>query len=244
METLTRKQREVRHRESQILELAREMLLEHGYHGLSMDRIAEALEYSKGTIYQHFSCKEEILLALANEALDARVRMFRRAAAFRGRPRERMAGVGVATELFAGLYPHHLQVEQVVRLNSVWEKTSEQRRNLMRTCETQCMGTVGGIVRDADAVGDLTLPTTMEPEHVVFGLWSMNYGAQSIAGSSDTLAEIGIADPLKSLRDNCNHLLDGYDWKPLTSELDYDDCRARIAEEVFPNESAMLRNQA
>lgn len=243
METLTRKQREVQQRESRILELARVMLLEGGYHGLGMDRIAEALEYSKGTIYQHFSCKEEILMALANEALDARVRMFRRAAAFRGRPRERMAGVGLAAELFAQLYPHHLHVEQVVRLNSVWEKASEKRRTLMRMCETQCMGTVGGIVRDAVAVGDLALPAGIEPEHVVFGLWAMNYGAQAFASSGETLAEIGIADPLKSLRDNCNHLLDGYGWKPLTSELDYDNCQARIAAEVFPHEAAQRRKQ-
>jgi AcrR family transcriptional regulator len=240
MTTLTRKQREIQHRESQILDLARDMLLEHGYHGLSMDRIAESLEYSKGTIYQHFSCKEEILLALANEALDARVQLFRRAAAFRGRPRERMAAVGLAAELFARLYPHHLHVEQVVRLSSVWEKTSEKRRHLMRTCETQCMATLSGIVRDAVAVGDLALPASVEPEAVVFGLWSMNYGAQSIAASSDTLAEIGIADPHQSLRDNCNHLLDGFGWSPLTSELDYDACRTRICREVFPREAGFL----
>ncbi len=35
------------------------MIVRDGYHGLSMDRIAEALEYSKGTIYQHFSCKKK-----------------------------------------------------------------------------------------------------------------------------------------------------------------------------------------
>lgn len=240
METLTRKQREVHKRESQILDVAREMLLEDGYHGLGMDRIAEALEYSKGTIYQHFPCKEEILLALANEALDARVRMFRRAATFRGRPRERMAAVGLASEMFARLYPHHLHVEQVVRLHSVWEKTSEKRRNLMRMCEAQCMSTVGGIVRDAVAAGDMTLPAGIEPEHVVFGLWAMNYGAQSFASSGEPLAELGIADAAKSLRDNCNHLMDGYAWKPLTSEFDYDECQARIAMDIFPDEAARL----
>ncbi len=240
METLTRKQREVQHRESQILDIAREMLLKDGYHGLGMDRIAEALEYSKGTIYQHFSCKEEILLALANEALDARVRMFRRAATFCGRPRERMAAVGLAAEMFARIYPHYIQVEQVVRLHSVWEKTSENRRNLMRMCEAQCMGIVGGIVRDAVAAGDLTLPAGIEPEHVVFGLWAMNYGVQSFASSGESLAELGISDPAKSLRDNCNHLMDGFRWKPLASELDYDECQTRVATEVFPHEAARL----
>src|SRR5580704_16382536 len=123
--TLTRKQREIQGREGRILEVARSMIVHDGYHGLSMDRIAEALEYSKGTIYQHFSCKEEVLMAVVNEALERRLGLFRRAALFRGRSRERLVAIGVAAELFFQLYPDHFQVEHVIRLSSVQEKTSE-----------------------------------------------------------------------------------------------------------------------
>ena len=48
-----------------MLETARRLLLEIGYNGLTMERIAEAAEYSKGTIYNHFPCKEEIIAELA-----------------------------------------------------------------------------------------------------------------------------------------------------------------------------------
>ena len=67
METLSRKQREIQEREALILEVAREMLLERGYLGVTMDRIAQAIEYSKGTVYQHFSSKEDVLVALAGQ---------------------------------------------------------------------------------------------------------------------------------------------------------------------------------
>ena len=73
MSTTARKEKERRERESQILDVAREMLCRDGYLGLSMDRIASQMEYSKGTIYQHFQNKEEIILALANEALEKRL---------------------------------------------------------------------------------------------------------------------------------------------------------------------------
>ena len=43
------------------------MLLERGYLGLTMDRIAKATEYSKGTIYHHFSSKEVLLEALVDQ---------------------------------------------------------------------------------------------------------------------------------------------------------------------------------
>src|SRR5262245_12250553 len=116
MSTLTRKQREIQQREERILEESRKLLLEEGYHGLSMDRIAEVLEYSKGTIYQHFPNKEEILLALANQSMERRLDLFRRAASFKGGSRERISAVGVAAELFFRLYQHHFQVEHVLRL--------------------------------------------------------------------------------------------------------------------------------
>ena len=62
--TVTRKQREIAQREDLILETARKMLLERGYLGLTMDRIAEEIEYSKGTVYQHFSSKEDLISTL------------------------------------------------------------------------------------------------------------------------------------------------------------------------------------
>ena len=72
MNQLTRKQREFEQREQLILKIAREMLIQQGYLGLRMDHIADRIEYSKGTIYQHFPNKEEIILALANSAMNKR----------------------------------------------------------------------------------------------------------------------------------------------------------------------------
>ena len=40
MSTLTRKQREIRQREETILDIARKVLVEQGYAGFNMDRIA------------------------------------------------------------------------------------------------------------------------------------------------------------------------------------------------------------
>ena len=236
MKVQSRKQREVQAREAEILKAALDLLMRHGYHGLSMDRIAEALEYSKGTMYLHFSCKEEVLLALANEALVVRLDMFRRAAAYRGQSRERLIATGLASELFVHLFPHHFSVEQVIRVPSVWEKTSEKRRETMRSLETQCIGVIGGIVRDAVASGDLELPAGTVPEHIVFGLWSMTFGALSIATSNLSLVDASLADPIAILHENQSRLVDGYGWRPLSHEYDYQATAARVGETVFPME--------
>lgn len=239
MNTATRKQRELQQREEQILEVSRPMLVREGYHGLNMNRIAEALQYSKGTIYNHFRCKEEIIIALVIQTMEKRSEMFQRAAAFQGCSRERIQSVGMAVELFVRLFPDHFKVEQIIRSASIWEKTSEKRRAVMRSCEQRCMGIVGGVVRDAIAQGDLQLDG-MAVEDLVFGLWSMSYGALSIISTSESLEELGISEPFSAFRTNINTLLDGFGWRPLFGEQDYEQVRQRIQVEVFSDECRAL----
>jgi AcrR family transcriptional regulator len=234
----SRKQFEIRCREGQILAVARDQILEGGYLGLNMDRIAAQIEYSKGTIYQHFRNKEEILLALVNDALDTRQRMFRVASTFEGQGfegsgRVRLATVGAAAEAFVQHFPYHFKVEQIVRAASIWEKTSPERRQLMQTCEKSCMETVVELVHDGVAAGDLTLPEGVRPEEVVFGVWSIYLGAQIITHTSDTLHEIGIECPIRSLRTNQQRMLDGYGWRPLSTAFDYHAHMDRVKAELF-----------
>jgi AcrR family transcriptional regulator len=229
----SRKQREIRLREAQILAVARDQILEGGYLGLNMDRIAAQIEYSKGTIYQHFRNKEEILLALVNDALDTRQRMFRAAAGFQGLDRVRLATIGAAAEAFVEHFPYHFKVEQIVRASSIWEKTSPERQQLMQTCEKNCMATVVEVVHHGVAAGDLTLPEGVRPEEVVFGLWSVYLGAQIISHSSETLGEIGIENPIRSLRTNQQRMLDGYGWRPLSGDFDYVLHMDRVKAEMF-----------
>jgi AcrR family transcriptional regulator len=238
--TLTRKQREVKEREARILELARGMIVHDGYHGLSMDRIAEALEYSKGTIYQHFSCKEEILMALVNQAMERRLELFRRAAAFRGRSRERITAIGAACELFFQSDPDHVHVEHAIRITSIKEKASEQRRICLERCEASCSELVRGVIYDAVAAGDLELDGSFTVDQLAFGLWSITFGGYSIAATSPSLTSLGIHDPVLAIRNNCNRLLDGSGWKPLTKDLDLDALIARILNEIFAPEVAQL----
>ena len=126
MHHLTPKQQAIQDRSVQVLEIARKLFQQHGYLGLNMDRIACELGVAKGTIYQHFKNKEDVILALAIETLEKRIAMFERAAVFRGRPRERMAAIGCAAELFVQQFPDHFELEKVLGCGSIIEKTSSK----------------------------------------------------------------------------------------------------------------------
>ncbi len=177
MSNLSPKQREIADREQHVLRISRQMLKLGGYLGLSMDAIAAELDYSKGTIYNHFPCKEEIIIALAIETMDKRSEMFEKAARYSDSSRARLAAIGVAAELFVRLYPDHFEVEQLIRSSSIWDKTSQARRQRMHDGESRCMGIVAAIVREGMSAGELELPAEMTPEDLVFGLWSLTFGA-------------------------------------------------------------------
>lgn len=238
MDDLSAKQQEIRDRETRILKAAREQVNDRGYLGLSMDSLASAVGYSKGTIYNHFPCKEEVLLALAIETQQKQSAMFRKASAFNGTSRQRMAAIGVADELFVRLYPQHFQIEQIVSASSIWDKTSEKRRFAMRSSQQSCMGVVAGIVRDGIARQDLELPPAMQPEDIVFTLWSLSFGAHSILSQSGSLSELGIDEPFQAIRHGINHSLDGFGWKPLSHEYDYLALFDRLPSELFADEVA------
>ena len=64
-------------RRSQLLAVAGRLFAEQGFHGLSMEQLADAAGVSKPVLYQHFPSKRELYLALVNDAtaeLQAQVR--------------------------------------------------------------------------------------------------------------------------------------------------------------------------
>ena len=53
-----------------ILSTAKSLFLQHGYHGLAMRQISEAVGVSKAALYYHFKDKEELFVAILSANLD------------------------------------------------------------------------------------------------------------------------------------------------------------------------------
>lgn len=69
---LSRQERRERTR-AKLLEAAATVFAAHGYHGTSVDMVAEAAGYTKGAVYSNFESKEDLFLALLDTHLDAAV---------------------------------------------------------------------------------------------------------------------------------------------------------------------------
>ncbi len=58
-------------RRAQLLQVAREVFVEDGYHGAAMEQIATRAGVTKPVLYQHFESKKELYLALLSEDMNA-----------------------------------------------------------------------------------------------------------------------------------------------------------------------------
>jgi TetR/AcrR family transcriptional regulator, fatty acid metabolism regulator protein len=64
------KEKQRQERAALILQAAEEVLAEKGYHDTSMDEIAARVGVAKGTLYQHFPSKEDLIFALFERELE------------------------------------------------------------------------------------------------------------------------------------------------------------------------------
>jgi AcrR family transcriptional regulator len=230
---MTRKERERREREALILREGRQLLYRNGFQNLNLDSLADAVEYSKGTLYQHFASKEDLVLAIATQALRERADWFERVARFEGKTRERARAIGIACCHFMLTYPDYFDVDMMLTAHSFWEKVSPERQQEHALQGGRCFRTLHGIVTEAHHVGDLPSRGT-SLEHVTFSLIAITMGSHAMAQKPTLRLLAGLHDPAATIRLNQVVILDGWGWKPLEAEFDYRQTDLRIRKELFP----------
>jgi len=241
MSTLTRKQREINERERLILSAAQTMLHQHGYNHLTMDRVAETVEYSKGTIYNHFASKEDLVCSLCCRCVSNLIEVFERAYDFPGSTRERYSAIGVAYSLYHQLHPMDTQILQIVKNNAVREKISDFKLAEMKSLEQKITSITSSIVQEAINCGDLDKRQQDNVSTIVFGCWSMHYGALMLDQSDIPLNELGFNPVVNMLWKNANIYLDGYQWQPLSTSIDSDKLFEKISTVLFDGEINTLK---
>lgn len=232
----SRKKTQIAEREAEILKIAGEILAADGPNALTMERVLARVQFSKGTLYNHFTCSEDLLVALHAQCFGECYDLFARGALFRGRARERMVASALASEIKGRLDPFRVSA---CMTDEILAAASERWRRTYISVLRENVGVFVGIVRDGIASGDLH--PSHDPDTVAASAWSIWVGAEELFRSGMILRgrstdEFGVA------RDRMlATLLDGYQWRPLASGHDYEAVRLRILAEVFPDEAERLR---
>ena len=241
---LSRKAREIREREELILSAAQSLIKENGYNHLSMERVAERVEYSKGTIYNHFSSKEDLVCSLSCRYIGNLIEVFKRAYDYSGSTRERYLAIGLGYSLYHQLHPMDAQNIQIVKNHAVREKVSADKLAEMEKLEQKITKIASSIVQQAIDCGDLGKQHQNDVSTIVFGCWSMHYGALLLEQSDIPLHDLGFTPVVNMLWQNSNRYLDGYQWQPLSTHFDSKSLIEKISTALFDGELKALRQIA
>jgi AcrR family transcriptional regulator len=233
------KQQEITAREADLLRVSRRIILEEGVHGLTMDKLAAATPYSKGTVYQHFTSREDILCALCIAMSELRLEMFERASRFSGSSRERAIAAHKGHGLLFHLHRELWQAEQQISQTHLRGKLSPEHKAAFDAINAKCFHAFMGILRDGMASGELKPPYGLTAEQILIGVMGTTRGLYSI-WASDSPVQKWINDSSELHFKLINSIYDGFGWRPFSHEWDYSKTSERIQAEVFPDEFQLL----
>ncbi len=239
MNTQTRKQRERAAREDELLDRAYELVCESGLVALQMSHLARAGEVAMGTLYSHFSSKEDLLLALSVRSSTYRIEQIRRAVEWQERSRMRMLAVAMADWMFMDAHPHYAQIDQYAMSEVVWERASPQRRQDFARSREPIGELIHAVVRDARACGDLP-EASFSVEETPFGLWTMLIGTNQLTHAAGLLEHFKIDKPHQLMVRHLTVWLNGLEWQPIMAPDDKalsDNLCSRLRTEVFARDT-------
>lgn len=222
-------------REERILDTALELIRADGLLNLQMSRLADKCEYAVGTLYLHFSSKEDLLLALVTRVFRDYGALLERVAAWRAPSRDRMFAIGVADIVFVRRHPDYFRIAQYSLCEVVWQAASAERRQAFLEANDPMVVIVSGIVGDARAAGDLAA-TGQSAQEMGVGLWALCAGYHNLSHAEGILEDFSVLDPYPLMCRHIQALLDGYRWQPLSDPSAPDAVDAligRIRKEVF-----------
>jgi len=158
MRTVQRKAKEVAERDKALVQVALDMVERDGFHNLTLAKLAEAAGYSKGTIYNHFTCREDLLIEMSAESARRQLRYYQAVAdlAWGGVPA--LYALMLAYMRHAEVAPVLFESSLAARTDAVCAAASEVRLKRRELVEAQMAQVVGSVVERAVVEGPFENP--------------------------------------------------------------------------------------
>ena len=155
MGTRERKEREFETRRRLILATATELFQKDGFAGVTLDDIASAIEFSKGTIYNHFGSKEEIYASILVEHLNILLSCLKEAARTGRNTPERLRNSMKAYVRFYREHREYFKLLFFIDLVSDHYRVPDTLLKEIRTLKIACLLELQNVVREGVRSGEL-----------------------------------------------------------------------------------------
>jgi AcrR family transcriptional regulator len=201
--TTSRKQQEIKARDEFILSAASQLFSAQGYHGTTMQAIADSVGYSKGTIYQHYTCKEDVLAKLflqCGEDLQDRMQKV-----LSSKPDVRTA-ILLITGVFlqnAKDVPGIAGNVTLVQSPDFIAKLAVEYQEQLEESERIILSHIISVFSNCENFN------CDQAKSAAFGWWSMQLGVQSVMISGWDIEAMGFKTPEQHIIESLNIFIDG-----------------------------------
>lgn len=222
-------------REQVILDAALDYIKEQSITSLTVDKIVAKVPFSKGTVYNHFCSKEDIVTGLCNQCISSLRSLFYTAIDFDGNIREKMVAICIAYMMSAKTDPESFMLVITAKTPALQQKASEERWNEHVDLESQLMGLFCGLIQQALDDRALSLPPHLSPPQVAFAIWSMSFGTIALLQEGLERCDLRrLMEIERELVSHCNLVMDGLGWLPRSQDFDWQPCIESCKRRITP----------
>lgn len=231
-------------RENFILDSALDLVEQGGIATLTMDKLVREVPFSKGTIYNHFTGKEDLLLALCNRSMGVLAESFQRGESFNGISREKALAISFGCMLYTRLYSSQFMLIITAKSTNITDKSSQARYDEHIRLEGKLIASTMRVFQQAIDSGELILPKGINLQQASFAFWSLSFGTNTLllqyvdgcTAPSNLLIEC-------EMLNSSNILFDGLRFKPFSNEHDWSETVKKLKQETFKKEVQKLKDR-
>jgi len=236
-----REKRELR--EQEIVGESIRLFSQQGFLGVRMSDIAKQSGYSMGTIYSHFESKEDLLVACAHALTEDHQRMFRMVREEPIPAMEQIISLVQGVWLVATRFPDLVEIENLSRMPSVWQRATEQRVSRYDHLHQELAEWIRNMALEAlpesiDEYAELDQADQLEiADYLTHGLWGLSVGLSSIAQSGYAESQCqgkegGEVEVMRFFSTNYINFLKGYGWNSDAPEQVFERCN-RVSQRLL-----------
>lgn len=229
-------QLKIKQREEDIIRAALVRIGSVGYGSLTLEQLAGDVQCSKGTIYNHFANKEDLLVELGARCYEEQQKFYKKLDDYEGNSREQVMALFLAYQIYSFLNPALFSCVLNLQNMTVMEGASTERLSRYRIEEMGVVSRLAATIQGGVDAGDISVENPAEIFTLAFAGWALAFGNISLMMSSQGAFLTQQADRENQLFMSVQMLLDGGGWQPLSSEKNYKKSWYEIGGRFFASE--------
>lgn len=217
-------------------QVARHVLTREGLSGFTMERLAEAAEISRPTVYQYFGSREGALSATASSTIVLCQRLFESSRRFQGELREQAMALMTGFEVLARFEPDHLETLEFLGMPWIKRTLPAPPLEALHSLVTGFGAHLTGLMNRAVEKGELVLPAGYPVAAAAFHTQNFCYGIFFAVARRRISFNLFATDrPWEVSRRGLHLYWDGIGWSPRAGDADMEALHDRILRQCFPD---------